>query len=57
MKIDAIYGSDPQLVQGDYLESKRFAFNHHKVDDFAEIWLRFDTFLIKVKLAADQTQK
>ena len=54
---DAIYSLDPQLVQGDYLESKHFAFNRHKVDDFAEIWLRFDTFLIKVKLAVDQTQK
>ena len=54
---DAIYGLDPQLVQGSYLESKHFAFNHHKVDDFAEIWLRFYTFLIKVKLAVDQTQK
>ena len=54
---DAIYGSDRQLVQCNYPESKHFAFNHHKVDDFAEIWLRFDTFLIKVKLAVDQTQK
>ena len=44
-------------MQGNYPEIKHFAFNHHKVDDFAEIWLRFYTFLIKVKLAVDQTQK